>query len=277
MIKCVIVRAHNPEDQIKSVLAIVDQLLASEKEEVFDMTEVEWVTPFSALILANAIMSRKAKTAILAPKDLSVKTYLETIGFPLGKNTQGNTYCPLRHFTTNPQKAVDAIYAVINKNYPEEVQGNVAGYIFSELSDNISEHSQFHNATMLAQYFPKTGEIDMGFIDDGISIPGSYEQHGRDVPSDANAIEQAVQGISTKEGWSRGHGLPSCKGITKDLLKGEFYIISRQGVLVHRSGASNIYNLESKGLRGTVVYLRFSKPAQTPNVTAYLSKEEYRE
>lgn len=139
------------------------------------------------------------------------------------------------------------------------------------MCDNIQQHSQFTHGTLLAQYFPNMEYVDIGVLDNGITIPGSYERYQIEVVSDANAIEQAIQGVSTKLEKGRGHGLPSSFAIGTQELGGEVYILSRTGALVHRSGATNLYKLENGGLLGMVVYFRFRLPKRKPDITPYLS------
>jgi len=65
------------------------------------------------------------------------------------------------------------------------------------------------------------GFIELGFLDDGITIPGSFNKHGRhyDEKDHYKAIDAAIRGKSTKAGRERGFGLSSNVEMFRDLGK----------------------------------------------------------
>ena len=107
----------------------------------------------------------------------------------------------------------------IEKKIPDEF-GESIQYIIGELSDNIDDHSQFTYASLMAQYFPIKKLVDIGVLDNGITIPILFKENGIKFSKDSEALKKALAGeVTTKKGEDmRGYGLKSCKDIS---IKGQ--------------------------------------------------------
>lgn len=71
-------------------------------------------------------------------------------------------------------------------------------YLISELIDNIYQHSEFSNASMMAQRYGKRRFVEITIFDNGISIPTCFERDEHRFSHDCYAIVDALHGKSTK-------------------------------------------------------------------------------
>ena len=274
MIDCSLPSDDDPLKQIEACIKIMKCIGESPGVSVeLDMSGISWVVPCSAILLSN-VMDRLSKKGIFFsyrnPTENKVIKYLTSIGFPFGKQGIGSTYCPVHHFSTDIDKEMNQVLEIVDNNFPQTSTGAIK-YILSELADNVSEHSKFTHATIMAQFFDRKGFIDIGIVDNGISIPRLFEINNIVFESDANAIELAISGTSTK-GQDRGFGLPTTKNIVEKGLEGEFYILSRNGgIYIKKGSQSKLFKVESNSVFGTFVYIRFKKPQQKLNINQWTS------
>jgi hypothetical protein len=115
-----------------------------------------------------------------------------------------------------------------------DIAGDVGGknafrYFLGELTDNIYQHSNFHNALVMAQKYERRGEMHITIIDDGITIPGSLNGSGLFFGNDLDSITEAIQGASAKGDRGRGMGLGSSIKVLTKGYRGRVCVISRQG------------------------------------------------
>lgn len=269
-----------PTDQLKDILDLIDKIDYNIKNEIcLDMSEISWVTPFSALIISNKISQLYKSNnmiRIIPPKYANVASYLTNLGFPLGKKyTSQLSYCPIYHFSKDVQHATTYIFEVIDNTFPETLKGNSLKYVIGELSDNIEQHSKYKNATIMVQHYKSKGYIDIGIMDDGISIPGNFEKNNIKFDGDADSINKALEGVSTKKEEGRGEGLPSSNRLVEKGFKGEFYLFSRRGGLVSSyQKERKLYKFENYIVSGTICYIRFEAPKKEIDVYKYLKDEK---
>ena len=276
MIDCNIYNSDDPVEQLGSCLEVLDKIdeEISSKELHLDMRNTNWVTPFTALILSNKIIQSMPKVSyirISGPKNKEVYSYLSSIGFPLGKKEKGYTYSPINHFTKDANKAANMVFDLINTTFPDILKGSTIKYIISEFCDNVEQHSRFTNASIMAQYYKKKNYVDIGIIDDGISIPYLFEKKRIKFKEDAEAIDKALHGTSTKNEDGRGKGLVSTKDIVEKGLKGHFYIVSRNGMVTMEHGRDRkLYKFTDSSLKGTLGYIRFQVPKKEVSWEQYI-------
>ena len=143
--------------------------------------------------------------------------------------------------------------------------------MLAELSDNIEQHSQFTQASVMAQYYSDKKYLDIGIFDNGITIPSLFEKKNISFLNDIDALNKAIEGISTKEEKGRGFGLRTSKKIVLEGLNGEMYLISRKGALIlgPESKENSGKTLENP-LKGTLVYFRFKAPKKSLNIYEYV-------
>ena len=216
------------------------------------MESLDWMTPFSALILSSKIvqsMAKFSKITIAAPKNNRVRLY----------------------FQKDANKAANEVFDIIDTTFPDVLKGNAIKYIISEFCDNVEQHSEFSYASIMAQYYPSKNFVDIGIIDNGTSIPLLFKKNKLSFLEDGEAIDKAMRGYSTKNEDGRGKGLISTKSIVDHGLKGQFYIISRQGMVATEHGqARKLYKLQNYSLKGTMCYIRFEVPKKEINPYRYI-------
>ena len=227
--------------------------------------------PCSALLLGGKIdevETNGIKIDYLSPKNKEVKKYLSDIGFPFGTKKQGETYYPINHIINNEDinKEVNILLESMANKIPEEF-GDSIPYLLAELTDNIEQHSQFTHASIMAQYFPRKKYVDIGILDNGLSIPTVFEKNKISFSQDNDAIDKALKGTTTKKEGSRGYGLSSSKKIIRDLINGTLHILSRRGVKIFEPSLfSKSYELEKSSLKGTLIYMRLNVPLSYPEI-----------
>ena len=214
-------------------------LIKEKKEIELDFSNVGWILPCSALLLAGKIDELKSKGVnvnLIPPEEDMVKKHLLGIGFPFGTKKQGETYSPINHFgkEVSINKEVNELLDNMQNKLPKQFGASIS-YLLGELTDNIEQHSKFTHASIMAQYFPQKKHVDIGILDNGLSIPKVFENNIISFTDDCDAITKAMSGTTTKkEDRTRGFGLKTTKKIVRDLCDGELYLISRQGVLIFK-------------------------------------------
>ena len=272
IINCNINNSDNPEDQIVSCYKVIKEIDENlDKDTIFlDMTKVIWVGALSSLLLGHKISQLpKNKVIIIPPEDANVKNYLNYIGFPLGGELDSIPHFPICHFSCNANKYANHLLNEVENTFPKTTKNNIP-LIIGELTTNIEEHSKYTHASIMSQYFPKKKFIDIGVIDNGMSIPKHFQINGIKFNNDEHAIEQALSGVSSKKEFNRGSGLPTTENLINKGLKGELYIFSREGVVMSTQNGRKVYKLPNLILDGTLCYARFKEPKKNIEPVAYI-------
>ena len=124
---------------------------------------------------------------------------------------------------------------------------------------------------ILCQEYPKINTLDVCIIDDGISIPGSFEEVGIDFINDSEAIYDAVNCKSSdKEGEGlEGRGLNTSVNITSLGYGEEILIASRNGICIINNKSAMLYENPSSNLIGTFISLRVNNNILKNNYSIY--------
>ncbi len=277
-LKCNISNTDDPLKQIQECIEIINKIDEAELKngEILnlDFSDVEWILPCSALLLSNKIIEacKIMDIEISPPKAKGVHDYLVRIGFPLGCCSEGNTFLPINHF--NNKDNVNEQVLKISGHIEDKIDKNFGfsiNYLLAELSDNIEQHSQFTQASIMTQYYSDKKYIDVGIFDNGITIPTLFEKKGLKFSDDCDAIKKAIEGVSTKEEQGRGFGLKTSKNLVLEGLNGEMYIISKKGALIlNPKNKEKSQELMKKALKGTLIYMQFSAPKKGLNIIKYV-------
>ena len=251
-----------------------------------DMSDVEWISSIYSTPLATAICrirDRGTRVRIRKPSDDGVRMYLDTIDFPEGTEKPSwpnKTYLPLIQLNRDGRSAIDAAGSTLRKLIKKLVSGvddvSVSGIYLpiGELLDNIEDHSQCDHGFATVQYYSRKQRLDICIVDDGISIPGNFEQYGHDFQSDSQAVRKAlVEGLSTKperdaKGRNRGTGLRTTSNIICDGLNGEIILSSRGGT-VYRGDSLN--STDEFQWDGTVIFGSLNVPRGDFNYLDYVA------
>lgn len=115
---------------------------------------------------------------------------------------------------------------------------------------------------MLAQNYHKKRFAEISIFDDGISIPGSFENHGVKFKSDAFAISSAINGFSTKS-KERRHGLNSSTSMYIDGGDAEVLVVSRNGIFHKKNGEPvKLYNTELMNTNNIILDKEYVPPLE---------------
>jgi hypothetical protein len=204
---------------------------------ILDFSQIEWIgtaqlTPIACLI--NHLRKEGHDVQIELPHHTGTVAWFNQIDFPEGSVSPDDqtNHLPLCRIPSRSGRspidfAGDRIRELLKRQLDLPI--NPVFYTIVEIINNVEEHSNCDNGYLMVQNYPKKERVDICIVDDGISIPGSYERHEIDFSDDLDAVHKAMEeGISTKSD-NRGYGLRTTTNLVCDGLKGEVILSSRDG------------------------------------------------
>ncbi len=233
------------------------------KDNFLDLRHIGFIYPTLLLPTLKFILSNKEYNAKL---DSGIVGYAQRMLNPSRRSDK--TYIPYRELPPSSDDAGSQITDILKIVDPDKGWYGSFEYLLTELTDNIYQHADFTSAHLFAQKFPQKRFTEACFLDDGISIPGSFSKFGLDFENDADAIKQAVNGVSTKDEFNhRGWGLNS---IVKAFSRngGKLFIASNNGAIFINNGKTLLYKLGDKySIEGTLVTIRL--PSTKININEF--------
>jgi hypothetical protein len=244
------------------------------EEGLLDLSDENFLYPTTIVPLVSHINEERVSPIIL-PRDEAVASYLQIVTngsrFRLSR-VFNKSYIPLVGLPRTEENREEILQGIFDlHDHGEQCGGqNAFKYLIQEISDNIYQHSEFTNALVMAQKYSTMGFMDICLFDDGITINGCFKKHKIYYIDDCQAIVEAVNGVSTKEG-QRGYGLNTTMRIFTQGVKGEILIVSGKGLLSYRSDNEQTELLDSESvLKGTLVSVRIPYPSPEVNIYDYL-------
>ena len=231
-----------------------------------------WVTPIHLLALsarANYLGLRINTTA----SKRQTRDYLGRIKFPSGTRdvSSSGTAIPLTMLNTQRDDNLLGEYEdrILREVAPEFRSSfkNTLVYMTSELTTNIREHSQSKQYWILAQHWPKTQTCEIAIADTGIGYLESYKGTSYEVENHHAAIQNALQGRSSKNNVERGAGIPSTVRIFTEGYGGKVIVITGDAIQVIQNGKTEPYRLRSHW-NGTLIGIQFNM--KNVNIHPYL-------
>lgn len=241
-------------------------------DEIISIDSCSFLTP--TIILPLVSFMYNYDKVIKDHKDPQVNDYLHKV---LGIKKHTDTTFPFRWLdetTDNSEELTKEILRIIDP-VPEMEQS--LKYIFHEIITNVYDHSIFDNGFVIGQYWPKLNATDYCFMDNGISIPGSFKKAGISFKNDCDAIIQAINGVSTKdkdEFIGRGTGLNTVVNIVTQGARGIVLIASGNGVLEITKNNIVAKKIPDDYLKGTLVSLRV-KSNKNIDIYEYMIGRKY--
>jgi hypothetical protein len=241
----------------------------SNRETEVELSTVKFVKPLSILPLAAYGNQYGVTINCTEDPNSDACRYLDTIKFQRGvMNLQGSekSYLPI---TKRPAIKEDNILG----QYEERVfsQANLPNayglknslnVLTSELVANVRQHARITYYWLLAQYYAtnnKTCEIVVA--DNGIGYKKSFERTAFKAETDAEAIQNAFEGYSSKPPESgslaRGYGIRHIANTFINAFHGKLIIISGKSINYYKEGASKKIELPL-GWPGSVVCINFN-------------------
>lgn len=230
-----------------------------------DLSNLTWVYPTEALPLI-AFLKNYKKVNLLYPQASRVHSYLESVF----RGDFYTTSMPISDLPKDRSKA-NIVIEKLEKFY-KKGKGLVSQaffYFIEEILNNIYDHSLFSDAYIFAQAYPIKKFSEIAIIDDGISIPGSYQRANYNF-DDSEALLNAIAGVSTKD-HSRGYGLKTTTRLITEGLNGEILIVSRSYALHITKSNKKLYKLQNQQwLQGTLVSIRIPYPAPEADIYGFV-------
>lgn len=207
--------------------------LPAADEYVFDFEKVSWIPPFSLLYVSSEIQLcvTRNESCKFAVRNHTHMGYAAHMGFfkafqveygnlP-GEAVGSDTYAPIAIFECDELRREASAACVEIGDTIESKSHDLARllsrqesgdlfdaitYCLREIMRNAVEHSQSNQFGVCAQFWPKTGRVEMTVLDRGIGIRAALRENTRlQVSSDKEALDLAVMpGISGKAINQRG-------------------------------------------------------------------------
>ncbi|AEH38873.1 sensor histidine kinase [Halopiger xanaduensis] len=252
---------------------------------VLDLTKSEWFTPASLVPLCvayNKKVTNGTEIDVDLPSNYLMQEYLSQINFPEGTTDPSQQYSnslPLCLLNQSPSSGAaenvsQKLRSLLKKEYdslsPSARQG-ISLPIY-EIVDNIDQHSNCDLGAVLVQNYGSKDFIDIGIVDDGITIPKNFENHSVDFDSDNDAIEMAMEGkVSTKgRGVDRGYGIKTTVNLVCEGLNGSILIASRDGTILQKN-STKVPRDYPVDWPGTIVVCRMSIPEDDFRLNDYIT------
>lgn len=239
-------------------------------EETINIDSCSFLTPTTVLPLVSFIYNYNK--SIEDPKNPKVNEYLHKV---LGIKKHTTTTFPFRWLDETTDNSEELTKEIINIMESPEENTNALKYIFHELIANVYDHSEFNKGFVIGQYYPRLNSTDYCFMDNGISIPGSFKKSGISFENDCDAIIQAINGMSTRDNGEyigRGTGLNSTINIVTQ-ANGNVLIASGDCVVELTKRKVFVKNIPKEYIKGTLVSLRV--PNRPLDVFGGLNYVEY--
>lgn len=237
------------------------------KTKLLDLSSITWFYP-TVLLPLGIFIKKNPDIYVNPPKKQDVLTYFNIIT-EKHEIDVNKSYIPIIKIPKSKTEQENALKQ-LNKFDLYSVGGGRSTFMYfiNEFVDNIEQHSNFSTGYIMAQMYKSKGYIDVCIIDDGISIPQSFENAEIEVKNDNEAINSALHGVSTKKEKDRGEGLHSSVNLLTKGLKGTCLIVSRRGALLANQTNKEFYNIENEHIyNGTLVSTHI--PFQEGRVNLY--------
>lgn len=275
----------------QTALEIISEASECRSSEItIDLTSADWFTPAFLTpisVFYNQLNSSGIEIDVRLPSHTGIRVYLGQIGFPSGSENPSQQYdnhLPLCKLNTNsdsnPVETVGRkLRSILKEHYPDFSAGQVQGigYPISEIVDNVDQHSECGYGSILVQNYKSKDYLDICIVDDGVSIPGKFDEYGIDYRSDEEALRMAMQGeVSTRDDEGHRHGgwgIRSTINLVCEGLNGKCLISSREGTITKECGSSPQSIVSSYSWDGTTFIGRIDIPDQDFNVIDYVTPE----
>jgi hypothetical protein len=239
-------------------LANILQSVPPNLSYIVDFSNLSFVKPFGMLYAAEAINNflksnknteGRSNYTSNAISYAQFMVFFKSAGFDMGMpprdyTTGGSTYIPITYQKTTLLKSrseIEHLAYELAKRLTNQNTGSllkVLNYAFREIIRNVVEHSGALNFGYCAQYWPRTGEVEIAIIDHGLGLSKTLRNNPfLTIENDHDAIMYALSpGISgkvyegipiTDDAWQNsGFGLYLTQRLCTE--GGNFFICSGQ-------------------------------------------------
>lgn len=251
------------------------------KESSIDLSNINFWQPVITLPLA-AFISEDGRKFI---KPISEKClgYLKYFNFPNGYTkfeTLSSKYIPIYKFSASKKDGkslidksgiIENLIEICTKKIGSPVGAvNALSLAIEEIIDNIEEHSESQYGWINAQYYPSKEYLDICILDRGITFLGNYQKNGISISDDQEALKNALEGLSTKPGTTRGSGLRTFTHIIKEGFEGEMIIVGGRAIAYASRQKGPVVQKLSVDWDGTIVAIRIPRRSRPIDYTLYI-------
>lgn len=250
--------------------------ISSETE--FDLSALSFLSPLTTLPLVSLI--HEIGCSFKMPTNSQVSSYLDTVSFPTGISSdfvaRGMTYIPIGRLSAGDTAANERLISefgqlILNKLAPLPLgAANAIHYPIGEMTTNIFDHSKKDTGWMFGQYFPKKKYLDVCILDRGRGFRRCYEEELNLVVDDAQAVDLALRGKSSKKSDERGFGIWTTKRMIVEGLGGQCFILSGSAGYIAMPGNEQPFTLKDVSWNGVIVAFRIPDITQPFDHTRYL-------
>lgn len=254
----------------------------SSQKIIFDFRRAEMLNPFvlggTAALISQSFEKGK-NVQINLGSNSKINSYLQTIEFSNGcdpekfnkrfNELKDKTYIPLIRFPGGDSKlytaARDQLLDLLSNLLRAQIKLNQKEsspivYLLSELTTNISEHSESIYGFVFGQFYKTPNNyLDICICDHGKGIYESYRNNIKFKPTnEIQALDFALTGKSTKNrSESRGYGISTSRNILSSGLHGRFLLWSGDSAYVETPEHVGIVSFpQGSYYQGTYIALR---------------------
>ena len=266
----VLVTASDYPQLVKNYLKYCSYRRMVDQTGKLDLTNITFFHPTTLLPLL-ILMQKIDDTSIILPRNPDIANYIKIM--KRQQTSQGQMTYVSMQLTGQPQEKKIILDRINELGKDVEVVAknpDAFSLIVYELIQNIYEHSGFKVAYVLAQKYPRISKLEICFVDNGITIPGSFEKIGLRYEKQEHhkAIHDALNGLSSKKEEGRGTGLTNVSRIVKEGFKGEMFLVSGFGAVYLAGSKEPVYYKldEATSFSGTLVSIRAPLTAGKINI-----------
>lgn len=269
---------------MESLLGPTKNLIKILKNEgnIVDLSGVNFWQPIITLPLASLISEEKHD--YIKPKKEKCLEYLDYFNFPNGSTryeTLSSKYIPIYKFSASKKDTktlldksgiIDNLIKICIKKIGSP-QGaiNALGLAIEEIIDNIEEHSEAKYGWINAQHYPTKKYLDICILDRGITLLGNYQKNGISISDDAEALKNALEGLSTKLSENmRGSGLRTFTSMIREAFEGEMVMISGSAISYTDKTHEPVVKRLSISWPGTIVAIRIPERSEPIDYSRYI-------
>jgi len=248
---------------------------------IFDLNKISWTWPLIVLPLSAYIYDTGSEVRF---DNSPIKSYLETINFPEGVSSVSSfgeaiqhdkNYVPisvLEKGSRENRERLETLFLEMVYKILGNTQGtkNAIYYPVAELVSNIFDHSKKSEGFVFGQIYKAKNFMDLCIVDRGRGLAQAFKDEKGESFSDTEAIEKALQGLSTKPGIERGYGVRTSKRVVCEALKGGFIIITGNSAFISINNRQIVGTLQDFYWQGVIVAYRMPRPTHSIDIASYI-------
>lgn len=297
MSESIIIRQPSNDKMGSSFMCLLDALSKlnnnNSNEINLDLSNLTFVYPFLILPISALIADLRSRSTIVnIIYGSKCRSYLETIKFETCltanlcqsfeeqlHNYKVKTYLPVcsiptkRESSKEREELLTTFEDILISQLGIKGQLRTAlGYLLSEAITNIVDHAKVSSGFIMVQNYPNKKFLDVCIVDTGIGIRKSYNpEKYREIKSDSDALELALNGKSTKkQAVTRGYGISTSRKMLVNGLGGKYFLFSGNAFYIFSSEHEMINKLDKQfRWNGTMLALRI--PKEIPSDFQYIN------